>query len=391
MALWESQAARESVAVCKAIGAQHWRVWEWLNGHIDRHLSMRPVHRPSSLLDLWNKAFQGQLQEGDYIEFRPNQAEGTYWHLHEWVPKAPGQIWAQDNLRDLSPDDISSLIRSDIPTPDKLGAIQWAYGPHAHWIGRFEGPRGRGISLQDQGFNYRLGCIRPAVSNDPNKHALLAVCTATEYMADLSFPVLVSKEVYLKFIRTRSNDRTSVEFDGRARVGQMAWSEPFSRYLEASGATSDSTIASMIASPVGAYPLVGEVLSPLDIDFCVHDSHPAVTLRVDGWNTHPATRAKGVLLVSRYSVVNPADKFLDKWERDDGTIRDDLRYSLTFLTGEEPQSSTIMVPITDFDGRVRRIQAQAWIGVNPASDEAVLENICDPLVQEDKHKEGSSS
>jgi len=379
-----TNAVRESLAIGKAITGHHWRVWEWCNGRLEQFLSGRPAHRPQSLQHLWQLMQSGQIIEGDYIDFRSDSASGTFWHIQEWVPRAPGRLWQQDNLFDTTPDELASVLAGPQQMPRHLIDRFWSYSAHAHWEGQFIDSTIRGRSLQGQGFDYRFGCYRPAIGTHPDQYALLGVTTAKESLVDLAFPVVLSEPAYLKIVRTRYSDHASVEFEGRVRVGPIQRSEGFSGYIGSVGSQQNDALKAIIDAPVHVSPFVGHLVSPIDIDCRINDSHPFVSIRVDGWNIDPETLDRGVVMICRTVVINPADKLVDRLAEGDPVRADQLRFDTSFLLGQDHQFGTEMQPITDFDGRIQRFQSQLWVGANPASDQTILEKVRSPAITDNE-------
>jgi hypothetical protein len=340
------------------LACNYWRIWEWVNGKFERLTTQREKHSPKSLGDLWRLIYSGAVQHGDFVEFRSNGKENNNWHLQEWLPKAPGKIWIEDNLLKKSAEDISNILSF----PAK-GSWDFFYGPHAHWEARYYSSHVNGRSLQEQGFNCRSGCFRPTIGSSEDNFALLGLCTTKECLVDLAFPIVVSRQVYQDFLKKRIREN-AVEFEGVIKIQALNLSKQFSSYLEAVGAEANAELKALIDNPTNSSPVFGQLISPLDVAFKAHDSHPLVTVRVDGFNKDVRTKADGILMVSRFLVVDPIDPMVEKLKISPKE-KEELKWSISFLIGPDYQFSTDLHPLTDFDSRVRRFQCPVFIGTNP--------------------------
>lgn len=355
----------DAVEAAVTLGSRHWRLWEWLNGRLTYVLSRRPPVRPDSLRSLWLAIRKNEIKDGDFIEFKTSHANGTYWYLQEWVPRAPGSAWLNDNLFELQSDvletvlldlhGIPKLLHTNKISEEQFDFLYQFYGPFSHWEQRYK------AGHSNEHFNDRLGVYRPALGSNEDKYALLGLVTQKEFFADLGFPILVSKEVYKKFSEAQDSGN-AVEIEALVQVQEVQRSGEFDAYIQAIGSDINAKLASAINNPIGFRNLVGYVQSPLDLSVGISTSHPKATIRIEGYNGKRLSQRHGIIMINRCRIANPAD---DR----------DLRMGLDFLLGEDHQFGTIMVPVTDFDGRIRRFRSIAPIATNPKDEPAVIESL----------------
>mgnify|MGYP003577500681 CR=1 FL=1 len=192
-------------------GANHFRLWDWVNGKFDRLISKKQIYTPASLKETWSEIIASKVKHGDYIHF--SGKSNNYWYLTDWVPKSPGAIWKNYNLFKFTPEEIKRSLNYEgiIGKPE---LIDLYFNEHAHWENRYFCPSTINISLWEQGFIHRTGIYRSKLNYiNEDRYAILSAVTNNEYFIDLAFPILVSRQVYEKFINTRVNGN-SVEFDG---------------------------------------------------------------------------------------------------------------------------------------------------------------------------------
>lgn len=351
--------------IAGTFAGRRWRIWEWVNGKIDRKLTERKPVQISSMQGLWNKIFSRELVDGDYILISKSNDMSEAWYLSEWVPKAPGQIWQSDSLMRLTPDQIATGFRTSLanfyrlPEEVRHCFVDYSLTEHSHWEMQYRSGQG----LVRQGFGYRLGVYRPPLNaSEDNHYALLSMCSGKEYMIDMGFPVVVSKEVYRKFLES-SKLENAVEFEAVIKIRDIGLSDSFNRYIKTSGSKYDEAFSDLIGSPLHSSNLIGELISPLDINTKINGTHPFMTLRVDGYNSDEETQ-RNIPAISRFIVLNPAKR--DARERASGYERDRRRYSLDFLLDADYQFGTTMNPATDFDGRSCLYQCELPVADNPA-------------------------
>ncbi len=337
-----------------AAGARQWRVWEWVNGKFERIVQRKNVHRPTSLKSLWKSIFDREIVAGDYIEFRNKQNFDTYWYISEWVPRIPGLPWINDGFISLPTSQISESLSFPFRKVD-------GYTPHSHWEAQYPYCQWSHGNPPPLCFNQRIGSYRPSLKNDRDIYALVGICTALEYCCDLSFPIILSNEAYKRMAQF-GLEKNAVEFEGVVQVVELDWSSKFRSFLKAVGAQSDPIIQEVLSTPVGLPCLQGHIISPLDFSVRLHSTHPTFTLRVDGYNVLPETKNAGIVHISRYLVTDPSDL---KDRMDDNS----------FLLGLDIQNGTNLVPINDFDARLRRYSCIAPIAVNPNDDPSIIETI----------------
>lgn len=347
------------------VAARHWRVWEWLNGKLSRAVSSRPTFRPSSLQELWSGIAKSRYSDGDFIEIRPSSNGEVYWYVQEWLPRSPGQLWVDDNLFNISIDDLAHSL--DLRTSPR-DLVYRFYSRYSHWEGQFTSPEANGRSLLQQGLAYRSGIYHPPLSSDEDRYAVVGLVTNKEYFIDLAFPIVVSQQAYRKIIEARS-EQNAVEFEGVFQLREQQVSNPFDAYLAAVGAEADDTLRSLIHRVVGIRNFLGRVESPLDISTRTHSSHPTGTIRVEGHNGDPLSTRRGVIFLCRSLVDTPIVLPETLSERD-------------FLLGEDHQFGTVLHPITDFDARQARFRSDAPVAVNPTTDRSVIALIHDSVASD---------
>lgn len=356
--------------ISNSFAARRWRLWEWINGKIDRRLTTRKPATISSLQELWTKSISKELVDGDYISLTKKDGMNEGWYMSEWVPKAPGQTWLESSLFDLTPENIASGFRSPLSKfyslPEKIRNcfINNQLIINSHWEHQYSGQ----YSLAKQGFGHKLGVYRPEIStsNDDN-YALLSICSGKEYMIDLAFPVIVSKQVYRKFLESAKLEN-SVEVEGVIRIREVRASNAFNNYLKTAGSGSDEPFHDLIANPLSIPSIVGEIISPLDLSTKTNGSHPLMTLRVDGFNVDEDSK-ENTPAISRFIVTNPTQK--DFQRLSPGPDRDKRRFGLDFLLGDDHQFGTIMSPATDFDGRIRHYHCEYPVKDNPLHEKKI--------------------
>ena len=345
------------------LGARHWRLWEWINGKLSRILSKRQPHRPESLQDLWKSIYEGQIKDGDYVELRMNPDTEIYWYIQEWVPRAPGRLWLEDGLFSIPIDKLSNAFDHRTCPP---GLVDLRYCKHDHWETQIRGESTFGKSLYNQGFTFRMGIYRPPLSIEVDRYALLGLVTAKEYFIDLSFPILVSREVYRKFVEAQVQNN-AVEIEAILEISEVQLSDPFKAYVKAVNSLEYEGLSELINTQIGTKSISGHISFPLDITIKTHLSHPSGTIRVEGFNMNEFTRQKdGIVFIARSAIWNPSDLPTVLTEEE-------------FLLGEDRQFGTIIHPVTDFDARVRRFQSDAPVEINPKIQPEVMEKFKSPF------------
>jgi len=339
------------------LGARHWRIWEWANGKLSRLLSSRGPFRPSSLRSLWNAVVRGEIRDGDYVELRGGVAADTQWYIQEWLPRNPGSMWLEDRLFDVPADRLAQAFHIRT-VPPELVDLRCFDGDHFEH--QFISRSTKKVTLNRQGFSYRMGIYRPPLGSDSDKYALLGLVSSTEYFIDLAFPVLVSNAVYRKIIEAQI-ENNALEIEGVLRISEAAMSEPFMAYIAAINAKRDLELKELLNTQIGIRSVYGHIVSPLDITVRAHNSHPIGTVRVEGHNVDPETRERlGIIFLARFLVTDP------------NTLPRELHQN-DFLLGQDHQFGTTMMPVTDFDARLRRLASQAPVSVNPLNDPEIIE------------------
>lgn len=342
-----------------ALGAKHFRIWEWLNGKIERLIANKDVFYPDSLSNLWKNLFDGTLSHGNYIEFS-STTNNRFWYLTEWVPKSPGIDWKDFNLFKFTPtqirDSLSTKSIITYKTENQRGQLlDLNFYELFHNERRFFNYNKSKKSLYEQGFTLRSGIYRSLINyHNIDFHVLVSLVTNDEYFIDLGFPIILSKQVYDKFLQNQS-DENSVEFTGIVKLLEINYSDIFQSYLKAVGSKEDEDLKELINHTIGIKNFVGYISSPLDITLKSHNSHPNGTFRVDGHDGLDKYKDEGLLLLTRMIVDNPKNipKKLPKWD---------------FLISEDMQFGTKMIPLNDFDKRIRRFHSSIPINLNPETD-----------------------
>lgn len=354
----------QSGKIAGSFAARRWRLWEWVNGKIDRKLTEREPLTPYSLHEIWSKIFRRELLDGDYIHLKKDNIMSEGWYLSEWVPKAPGQIWKETNLSNLTPEQIASGFRTSGRNFHSLERevrecfIDNFLTNHSHWESQFKSKE----SLAKQGFASRLGVYRPSLNpTNDDQYALMSISSGKEYMIDMAFPILVSRQVYRKF-QEASREENSVEIEGIIKIREIQHSNAFKKYIKTVGSNHDESFENIIMNPLSIPDIMGEIISPLDISTKTNGSHPFMTLRVDGYNIDTETRDE-IPAISRSVVLNPTEKLLSNIS--DTKDFDKKRFSLDFLLEDDYQFGTIMSPATDFDGRIRHYYCEYPVEENP--------------------------
>ncbi|MBT9312019.1 hypothetical protein [Leptothoe kymatousa] len=209
---------------------------EWVNQRLTSVFSGKSVRTFESVEDFWKQIFEETLYIGDRIRFKEA-------FIMEWLPRSPGELWL-DNLKQFGLE---------------LDALR----------------KGHPIALSSLISNAiaPLGVIRLPFGDSNESYAALSLTTVDSWHCDLGIPVIVSSSVYDSFLSRRiEGNAVAGEVEAILCFGEIPLFSP--KLISSLGSDVNIDFLSSISTHRGLPNVYLKVVSPLDVKFNYHDTHP---------------------------------------------------------------------------------------------------------------------
>lgn len=340
----------------------HLHLWTWFDQEVTALLSGRQTSHFDSVCSFWDGVFNESLRPGGRITFRN-------CFLTEWIPRSPGLAWYMDRAGELPQwygDEILSSVR-----------------------------KGAGFALEssaDTSAQEPFGVVRLAFSESRTNYAALSLTTADSWSCDLGVPVIVSSAVYNAFIKARLHGN-AVEgtIQGVLKAGPIPGLHP--DLPKSLGSEINESFLRQVYHP-GGYPSVYiELVSPLDVKFRTHGTHPPGSLWAITRQTHTAqvTHYAGSDSVPPRVTVRPCEPWTsyvlltataeihepDAIRAHVKNFGAGLSFTLSDVPhgGRGPRDHVGVDVLTEFDARSRYFKTAIPIERQPWSDGAIRAEI----------------
>jgi hypothetical protein len=257
------KAAEAGVQLVRSV----WSYFKWDTYFMHRLkavLDGRPPHAIESEADFWRRTdghAAESFREGDQAVLRCDQSEKRWWHLCDWVPRMPGELWRQPGAppRSLQTQFLLDQLKPfliDYPSAVAMAANIPAYG----WNDKTR------MCLSG------IGSVRlPKNAGNEDYYACMSAVTSQGWLVDAGIPVVVSKSVYEKMSKVREQNN-AVEADLRGWVLQNRLS--FDLTLLTGNASEQESRLRALEKVPGIQHTYLYVNSPQDCEFRTGGSHP---------------------------------------------------------------------------------------------------------------------
>jgi hypothetical protein len=199
--------------------------------------------RFKSVEKFWELILNEELKPGDIVQID----EGF---LTDWIPKIAGQAWKS------LPKTSSSVI--------DLNKIR-------------QGHHFASDGIVDNNHLRPLGVVRLPYGTSNKNFAVLSITTFDCWSVDLAIPVLVSKEVYYSFVKSRHHNQ-SVEADIEAVLQFGNYPVFNNSFMALFNSSLNPDFINQITSPLSLPRIYLRLTSPLNSRFKTHNSHPKGTI-----------------------------------------------------------------------------------------------------------------
>lgn len=248
----------------------------WFNHLVGHHLSGRRVKEFDSVEGFWQSISNEELGPGDKIFFPQS-------YVSEWVPRVPGQIWFAHK------DENRISFAKGFLGHMREGKAFWTQS-----------------SLDSTGAIEPLGVVRLPFGEDKLHFAALSLTTIDSWYCDLGVPLVFSASVYDAFIRKRiKQNSVEASLTGYLRFGNVPLLQ--AGLLKSIGSDISDEFLARISAPTSMPSAYIHVISPLDVQFRSHNTHPPGCLWAVERSVHIA-RVKHYPQ-SRKSVDTPCEPY----------------------------------------------------------------------------------
>ena len=337
----------------------------WLNQRFSSILAKKPVRLFSSVSDFWSHVFTENITVGDRIKF-------TEAFITEWVPRVPGGLWRSHN---------ASFDNLDYIRKGKRLFFE-------------SDPR----DPSDKPF----GVVRLPFGSIKSEFAVLSLTTYDAWHCDLGIPLLVSSSVYDSFVSRRfQRNAVEGEVEGILCLGKPVLLD--AELLGSLGSDINKAHLSGLITPESIPYVYLKIVSPLDVNFRSHNTHPPGFL----WNINRLTYRYGESNNTRdfenqrdttyiryeYKGLSAKLNILDEVEACVNAFRigdlcvliDESSDNLRLKFRDEPHEGLRAIlkneVLTEFDARSRHFRTSVPLTINPWRNEANVKKINQTLTE----------
>lgn len=212
-------------------------LYNFLRRRVSQSLSSRPLRVVGSTREFWDGVRREDIRAGDQVEFRDA-------FVTEWIPRLPGVASNREGAFGNGGSSRSSI--ADILAMESAAE-----------------------TVEDPG----AGAIRLANPDRSSTTIPLSITTPDAWLVDLGIPVQVSAAVYSSF-RNRMKNGCAATDRLRAMVVQGPLHQFDANSLKSIGSMISDSFMEKLTTPLGIPAVHLDLVSPLDVHFQHHDSHP---------------------------------------------------------------------------------------------------------------------